>query len=64
MKANRPPFVLIVVPLLGLLSGVASAHQGTHLVAHVHPHLGVEHLLASVGLAAVVYWLARRARGS
>ena len=43
-------------------SAVASAHQGEHLVAHLHPHLGVEHLLASVGLAAVVYWLARRPR--
>ena len=63
MKTIRPSVVLIVAPLLGLASGLASAHQSEHLVAHLHPHLGVEQLLPSVGLSAVVYWLARRIRG-
>ena len=63
MKFTRPFVASIVASLLGVTSGLASAHQDPLLVVHLHPHLGVEQLLPSVGLAAVVYWLARRIRG-
>ena len=47
-------------------SGVAGAHEGAHLVAHAHPHLGAEHLfltLIAVVTAAGVGFAMRRRGG-
>jgi hypothetical protein len=44
-------------------SGLAGAHEGAHLAAHSHPHLGGEHLfmaLIAVAAAAAVGYAVRR----
>lgn len=44
-------------------SGVACAHEGAHLFAHTHPHLGAEHLLLAVIAVAAAAGFAMRRRG-
>lgn len=44
-------------------TGVAGAHEGAHLVAHAHPHLGSEHLLVALVAVAAAAGFAVRRRG-
>jgi len=60
MRAYTACRASIVATVAALSSGAASAHEGLHLAAHAHPHLGAEHLLAMAALGVVVYCLARR----
>ena len=61
MKSNRNPLPAALVPLLGVLPVVASAHTfgargAGFLAGGLHPFIGVDHLLAMV---AVGLWAAQ-----